>query len=137
MYAILYKKWPISWLKPFCMMKRVLLFDDDADILEVCSIVLKASGFAVETQNSCDEIMRKVSDFRPDVVLMDNKIPPVGGIRASRKIKATPGFEWLPIVFFSANQDVAKLADEAGADYYIEKPFDLDKLVTVISRACG
>ncbi|HEY4335247.1 MAG TPA: response regulator, partial [Puia sp.] len=96
------------------MNKRVMIFDDDADILEVCTIVLETHGFEVIVQNTCDDLLRKVLDSAPDVVLMDNKIPPFGGIAATREIKATPAFRDLPIVYFSANQDIARLASEAG-----------------------
>lgn len=119
------------------MKKRVLIFDDDADILEVCSIVLEASDFEVAMQRSCEDIIFKVQDFGPDVILMDNKIAPLGGIRASQEIRASAEYAGLPIVFFSANQDVAGLAAEAGADYFIEKPFDLDVLVRLINQACN
>jgi CheY-like chemotaxis protein len=119
------------------MTKKVLIFDDDADILEVCAIVLEMNGFEVHTENNCDGLLRKVLDFEPDVVLMDNKIPPVGGIAATREIKATPVYRDLPIVYFSANQDIARLAEDAGADLYIEKPFDLDELVNLLQRACA
>src|ERR1700753_1490334 len=111
------------------MKKRIMIFDDDSDILEVCSIVLKTSGFEVITQNSCADILKKVEAAAPDVILMDNKIPPTGGIGASKWLKGSTGLRHIPIVFFSANQDVARLAEEAGADYFIEKPFDLDGLV--------
>ena len=117
--------------------KRVLIFDDDADILEVCSIVLESSGFEVLMQNNCEGVIGKLEQAAPDVVLMDNKIPPLGGIQASRDIRASAAFAHVPIVFFSANQDVARLAKEAGADYFIEKPFDLDKLVELIRQAGG
>ncbi|HXB05941.1 MAG TPA: response regulator [Puia sp.] len=117
------------------MKKKVLIFDDDADILEVCAIVLETNGFEVITQANCEDLLRKVLDCGPDVVLMDNKIPPVGGIAATREIKAASAHRDLPIVYFSANQDIARLASEAGADLYIEKPFDLDELVLLLRRA--
>ncbi len=119
------------------MNKRVLIFDDDADILEVCSIVLENSGFIVATANHCNQILDKLKEFGPDLILMDNKIPPLGGVKASREIKTSSEYGKLPLVFFSANQDVAKLAEEAGADYFIEKPCDLDKLVSLIRSSCG
>ncbi len=117
------------------MKKRVLIFDDDEAILEVCAIVLETNGFETVKQNNCEDILKKVDACSPDVILMDNKIPPMGGVRASRIIRASPGHAQLPIVFFSANQDVAKLAAEAGADQYIEKPFDLDTLVAMLRQA--
>ena len=117
------------------MKKKVLIFDDDTDILEVCTIVLETNGFEVVTESNCEDLLRKVLDCSPDVILMDNKIPPVGGIMATRQIKATPAFSDLPVVYFSANQDIARLAAEAGADHYIEKPFDLDELVSLLKKA--
>jgi DNA-binding response OmpR family regulator len=117
------------------MKKRVLIFDDDEAILEVCAIVLETNGFETVTQNNCEDILHKIDQCAPNVVLMDNKIPPLGGVRASRVIRDSPAHTGLPIVFFSANQDVARLAAEAGADEYIEKPFDLDALIAVLRRA--
>lgn len=119
------------------MKKKVLIFDDDTDILEVCSIVLVSNGFEVATQSNCEDLLQKVLACEPDVVLMDNKIPPLGGIASTREIKSAPACRRLPIVYFSANQDIARLAAEAGADFYIEKPFDLDDLVFLLRRACG
>lgn len=116
-------------------MERVLIFDDDADILEVCTIVLKTSGFEVITQRNCEDILAKIDQYTPDVLLMDNKIPPLGGIQACRTIRASIEHAGLPIVFFSANQDVARLAGEAGADLFIEKPFDLDTLISTLHSA--
>lgn len=118
------------------MKKKVLIFDDDADILEVCTIVLEDNGFEAYTQNNCENVLQKLDQVLPDVVLMDNKIPPNGGIPASLLIRASANHSKLPIVFFSANQQVARLAAEAGADTYIEKPFDLDKLVGTLRKAC-
>jgi CheY-like chemotaxis protein len=117
------------------MKKRVLIFDDDEAILVVCAIVLETNGFETVTQSNCEDILQKVDQCAPDVILMDNKIPPLGGVRASRVIRSSPDHARLPIVFFSANQEVAKLAAEAGADQYIEKPFDLDALIAVLRRA--
>lgn len=117
------------------MKKKILIFDDDADILEVCTILLEDNGFVAFTQNNCEDVLQKLDHVFPDVVLMDNKIPPFGGISASRMIRASAAYGNVPIVFFSANQDVARLAAEAGADTYIEKPFDLDNLIRVLQNA--
>lgn len=117
------------------MKEKVLIFDDDADILEVCTIVLETNGFEVITQKNCEDVLAKIDAHTPDVLLMDNKIPPSGGINACRTIRASAEHAGLPIVFFSANQDVARLAGEAGAGHFIEKPFDLDTLVSTLRKA--
>ena len=112
-----------------------MIFDDDADILEVCTIVLQTNGFEVTTQRDCEDILAKIDLYTPDVLLMDNKIPPSGGIEACKTIRGSIEHAALPIVFFSANQDVARLAGDAGADHFIEKPFDLDALVSTLRKA--
>jgi DNA-binding response OmpR family regulator len=117
------------------MKDKVLIFDDDADILEVCTIVLETNGFSVMTQKNCEDVLAKIDRYTPDVLLMDNKIPPLGGIEACKTIRASAEHAGVPIVFFSANQDVARLAGEAGADHFIEKPFDLDTLVSTLRKA--
>ena len=117
------------------MKQKVLIFDDDADILEVCTIVLETNGFEVTTQKDCEDVLAKIDRYTPDVLLMDNKIPPLGGIEACRTIRGSAGHAAMPIVFFSANQDVARLAGDAGADHFIEKPFDLDMLVSTLRKA--
>jgi len=71
------------------MNNKVLIFDDDKDILEVCSIVLKTNGFTVAVQNNCEGILQRLDHHRPDVVLMDNKIPPLGGIPACQTIRSS------------------------------------------------
>ena len=117
------------------MKQKVLIFDDDADILEVCTIVLQTSGFEVITQKNCEDVLAKIDRYTPDVLLMDNKIPPSGGIEACRTIRGSVEHAGLPFVFFSANQDVARLAADAGADHFIEKPFDLETLIATLRKA--
>jgi DNA-binding response OmpR family regulator len=117
------------------MKKRVMIFDDDADILEVCTIVLEESGFEVQGQLNCERMQDKIARFDPHVVLIDNRIPPEGGIIASREIRATERYKTLPIVFFSANKNVATMARDATADFFLEKPFDVDTLSHLIQKA--
>lgn len=118
-----------------CMKQRVLIFDDDPDIAEVVAIILEENGFDVHHFGNCEKVKEKIRTARPDVILMDNKIPPEGGITAARQIKQSPEHGHIPVVFFSANRDVAGLANQAQADYFVEKPFDIDELVKVIGRA--
>ena len=119
------------------MSKCIFIFDDDVDILEVCSITLETEGYKVVTASNCENILSKVAATTPDLIIMDNKIPDAGGIIASKTLKASSLFHQIPILFFSANSDVQQLAAEAQADLFMEKPFDLDELVAVVKRAIG
>ena len=117
------------------MNKRVLILDDDIDILQICTIVLKKKGFDVQTLNNSSQVVSQVSSFQPDVILMDNWIPGPGGIEATRLLKLDPDTQDIPVIFFSANSNVTQLAREAQADYFLQKPFDITELEAIVQMA--
>ncbi len=117
------------------MRKRVLIFDDDFDILQICAIILKKRGYEVSTQNSSAAAIEQIRSFKPDVVLMDNWIPGPGGIETTRRIKEDPDIQHIPVIFFSANSNVTQLAGEARADYSLQKPFDIMELERIVNHA--
>jgi len=117
------------------MNKKVLILDDDIDILQICSIVLKKKGFDVSTLNSSNQIVEHVRTHQPDVILMDNWIPGPGGIEATKVLKNTPDLQSIPVIFFSANSNVTQLAKEAHADYFLQKPFDITELEAIVQMA--
>ncbi len=108
--------------------KKVLICDDDADILFICSYIFEKQGIDVITRTNCNNIIETVKDVQPDLILMDNWIPDSGGIVASRTIKEHIDLNHIPIIYFSANNDIQSLAQEAKADAFLAKPFDLEEL---------
>lgn len=117
------------------MANKILVYDDDADILEVCSIILKMRGFDVLCKDNCRQVIEEILEFEPDVILMDNWLPDIGGVKAIQLIKENPESKNIPVIFFSANSHVEELAREAGADYMLKKPFDIAELEKVIGVA--
>jgi two-component system cell cycle response regulator DivK len=117
------------------MNKRVLILDDDPDILQICSIVLKKKGFDVSTLNTSNQVVDQVRTYQPNVILMDNWIPGPGGIEATRALKLSPETHDIPVIFFSANSNVTQLAREAQADYFLQKPFDITELEAIVQMA--
>jgi two-component system alkaline phosphatase synthesis response regulator PhoP len=117
------------------MKKRVLILDDDIDILQICTIVLKRKGFDVLTLNNSNQVVEQVTAYQPDVILMDNWIPGPGGIEATRSLKLRPETQDIPVIFFSANSNVTQLAQDAQADYYLQKPFDISELEGIVQMA--
>lgn len=115
------------------MQGKVAIFDDDHDILELCAFILKQKGFEVLTRPNCSELLETINAFKPDVILMDNWIPETGGIEATQTIKAQPELKNIPIIYFSANNDIKSLAAKAGADKFLAKPFDIDALENLVS----
>ncbi len=117
--------------------KKIIIFDDDDDILSICSYVLEEQGWDVHTFENCNDIVNRVSAIHPDVILMDNWIPDTGGIVATQTLKSEADLKNIPVVYFSANSDIESLAQKAGAQTYLAKPFDLDDLVSTISKVAG
>jgi DNA-binding NtrC family response regulator len=114
--------------------KKIVIFDDDEDILSICSYILEEQGWEVHTFTDCNNIIEKVSAALPDVILMDNWIPDVGGIIATQTLKKSEALKHIPVIYFSANSDIQVLASNAGAQTYLAKPFDLEDLERVIKN---
>ncbi|SDE74143.1 two-component system, cell cycle response regulator DivK [Mucilaginibacter pineti] len=113
--------------------KKIIIFDDDEDILSICSYILEEQGWEVHTYTDCNNITEKVSGIFPDVILMDNWIPDAGGIIATQTLKKSEELKNIPVIYFSANSDIQILANHAGAQTYLAKPFDLEELERVIN----
>ena len=124
-----------SITKIYRMPGRVMIFDDDSDLLEVCSIVLRSKNYVVTGFHKCNDILEEVKSFSPHVILMDNWIPDAGGVKATRQIKNDLSLRSIPVIFFSANDRVQDLANEAGAEYFLQKPFEIEDLENVVSKA--
>lgn len=117
------------------MTKKIIIYDDDTDLLEVCSLILTAKNFEVVIRDKCTEIIHDIATHKPDVILMDNWIPDIGGVKATRLVKNSSEYSHIPVIFFTANNNVGELAAEAGADYSLQKPFDINELETIVSNA--
>jgi len=114
--------------------KKIVIFDDDEDILSICAYILEEQGWEVHTFTDCNNITEKVSSVNPSVILMDNWIPEAGGIIATQTLKANEELKNIPVVYFSANSDIQLLASHAGAETYLAKPFDLEELEKTINQ---
>jgi two-component system cell cycle response regulator DivK len=114
--------------------RKIIIFDDDEDILSICIYVLEEQGWEVHAFTDCNNVTEKVSGIHPDVILMDNWIPDAGGIIATQTLKKNEELKNIPVIYFSANSDIQLLANHAGAESYLAKPFDLHQLENVINN---
>jgi CheY-like chemotaxis protein len=96
---------------------------------------LKKKGFEVFTLSNSYQVVEQVKTCQPDVILMDNWIPGPGGIEATRTLKLDTSTQDIPVIFFSANSNVTQLAQEARADYFLQKPFDISELEGIVQLA--
>jgi len=114
--------------------KKVFIFDDNTDILELCTFILEDAGYEIKTSSTSNNIIDQVTAYTPDIIFMDNWLPDVGGIEATRELKGHETLKNIPVIYFSANNDVMLLADQAGADGYLSKPFDIQELENIILK---
>ncbi len=108
--------------------KTILIFEDDPNVFYIFSLVLEDLGYQVEHSNTSDEVIEKTLKYKPDLILMDNWIPKIGGVEAIRLLKKDPKLKDIPVILISANSSIHELANKAGANGYLAKPFDLDQL---------
>lgn len=110
------------------MQNKILILDDDEDILYFCSVVFEGLNFEVISSPHSKDIIEQVKQCQPNIILIDNWIPGLGGVKATQTLKSNPALNDIPVILFSANSNLPALAEEAGADSYLKKPFDLDEL---------
>ena len=119
------------------MTKKVFIFDDNTDILDLCTLILEDAGYEIKTSATSNNIVEQVSAYMPDLIFMDNWLPDVGGIDATQALKKHPDLKHIPVIYFSANNDVSMLAEKAGADSYLSKPFDIQALEEMVNSHIG
>ena len=115
--------------------KKILIVDDEKINLEFFQVMLSKLGFIVEEANDGAEALEKVKKFLPDLILLDNVMPVMSGWEVTKSIKSDPKYCDIPIIMFSALNDVKdKVAGfELGVDDYITKPFNFSEVLARIN----
>lgn len=114
------------------MVKRILIFDDDESITDIIKFIMEEKSWEVLSFNQCNDAVLQIRSYQPAIVMMDNNIPDHGGVYAVKTIKKQIDLGHIPIIYFSAHYDIKALSEEAGADSYLAKPFDLNKFHNLI-----
>ncbi|AZA50297.1 response regulator [Chryseobacterium carnipullorum] len=114
--------------------KKILVFDDEKTILDVFTIIFAENGYEVEISETSHDILERVESFQPDLILMDNWIPNIGGIQALKLLRKKEEYKNIPVIYISANSDISALAKKAEADDFIAKPFDLVALENLVGK---
>jgi len=111
--------------------EKILLVDDEPDILELIHYNLKKEGYEIETASNGKEAIEKAKVFKPDLILLDVMMPGMDGIEACLEIREIPALKSTIIAFLTArSEDYSQLAGfDAGADDYIAKPIKPKVLV--------
>jgi CheY-like chemotaxis protein len=114
--------------------KKILIVDDEQINLEFFGVMLSKLGFTVEKAEDGLEALEKVKRFHPDLIMLDNIMPKMSGWEVTKTLKADPLFQEIPIIMFSALDDVKDKVEgfELGIDDYITKPFNFSEVLARI-----
>ena len=117
-------------------MAKILVVDDEPDILEVARIILEKKGYGVITAKDGNEALEKVSASKPDLIILDIIMPRKSGLEVCKILKSDPETASIPILMFTVlgrNRD-REQGLKAGADDYLVKPFSAEELVNIIKK---
>ena len=117
------------------MSKRLLVVDDEPNLLRAVAVVLRGEGFEVSTARSGKEALVAVAKNTPDLIVSDVRMPGMDGFELARRLRRAPNFALLPIIFLTAKDETEDRVEgfRAGVDVYLTKPFEPDELVAVIN----
>lgn len=117
------------------MKEKILILDDDKDILEILTIILSESGYEIKTLSCGDSIFEELIQFEPNILLMDIMIADMDGLAICREIKENALTSSIPVIIISASHDLDKSLNLPGApDDFLAKPFDIDFLLNKIEK---
>jgi CheY-like chemotaxis protein len=115
-------------------MARILVANDNCDLLESCRAILEDDGHVVETVADGNEMILRARAWRPDVVVLDWVMPHTDGPTAIASLRADPATERLPILLMSGTEGAETASGEMGADFFLRKPFAPEQLSAAVER---
>jgi DNA-binding response OmpR family regulator len=113
-------------------MKKILVVDDETDILFMLKTYLVFNGYETKVSTSCDEGLDIFYAFQPDIVLIDVNVGSADGRVMCRAIKANAEYRHIPVILISANPDGLASYQEHGAHAAVEKPFNFPQLLNLL-----
>ena len=115
---------------------RILVVDDEKEILDLTRVVLSHAGYEVRTVSSGEDALGLIGDTRFDMVLLDINMPGMDGWETLRLIRADDDLQALPVVMFSVKGEVRDKIHslQEGATDYVTKPFVVDTLLVRVQR---
>lgn len=117
------------------MGEKILILDDDKDILEILTLILTESGYEINSQSQGNRIFEEIEEFKPDLILMDVRLAYMDGMAICREIKENILYKHLPVILISAAHDLERALDLPGApNDYLAKPFDIDVLLSKVEE---
>jgi len=115
------------------MNKKILILDDDEDILDIVSFLLRENGYKVQTLSNGETVFEAIKEFNPELLLMDVMLGGMDGRVICKRIKNTEETNCLPVILISGTHDLGNsLLEEGAPNDFVAKPFDIYDLLQKI-----
>jgi two-component system OmpR family response regulator len=116
---------------------RVLVVDDEPNILDVLSMALRYQGFEIETAATGEQALAAAASFKPQLIVLDVMLPDMEGFEVARRLGAQRA--GIPIIFLTARDATEDKVRglTLGGDDYVTKPFSLEELIAASAPCCG
>jgi CheY-like chemotaxis protein len=118
-------------------MCKLLIIDNEKDILGVLKNILSTRGFDVNTLSSGNELQQHVSALSPDIILLDINLDNYDGRKICIDLKNEASTRHIQVILCSANRETKENVMKYQADGFIEKPFDIHDLIQVLQEHCN
>jgi CheY-like chemotaxis protein len=115
------------------MGKKILIAENDPDILYILDVILKDAGYHVQLLHDGAPIVESQVDL-PDLFILDKDMPLIDGLAISKYLKIKSETREIPIIMISAYHKLKEKAKDAGVNEFVEKPFDVQTLLRTIER---
>jgi len=121
------------------MRKKILVVDDEIQLVEMLKMRLEANGYEALTAYDGREALEKVRNQNPDLILLDLMLPKMDGYKVCRMLKFDKKYKNIPIIIFTARvqESDKEKGSQVGADAYIIKPFEPQVLLSKIKELLG
>lgn len=116
------------------MAKRLLVVDDEPNLLAAIAAVLRGEGFEITTARNGKDALLQIAKSLPDLIVSDVRMPVMDGYKLARQLRAAPHTKLIPIIFLTAKGETEDRIEgfRSGVDVYLTKPFEPDELIAVI-----
>ena len=120
-------------------MKKVLIIDDEANIIELLQKYFEREGYAVISCMQGDKALGTFAVSCPDLIILDVMMPKINGYKISRLLKYDNKYKDIPIIMVTARSQLEDkmIGEETGVNEYITKPFELDQIVKKVEEYLG
>ena len=114
---------------------HILIVDDNEDILSMFKVMLEYKGYKVSVRVNSNNIKEVIKDVQPNIIIMDMLLSGSDGCEICKELKAEPLLALIPVIMISAHPQAKTQCLQAGADFFIEKPFEMNDFLQTLTHA--